>query len=172
MGSASYLIPRTQGHRVMRSGTRPVFWRCLIAAIGVLTALSAPAGVLDDATEPLPSAPHPAATAASSITAAERHADLLEQATTNGSVRVIVRPKMPVAPLGLSDPRHRAALPFSSAQTLENTAKRKLHFSLCVLKNPRDGVFQGPGKSRAIVGSGSAKARPTRTEGLAPALKM
>lgn len=68
--------------------------------------------------------------------------------------------------------RHRDVPAFSSAQALENTAKRKLHFSLCVLKNPRDGVFQGPGKSRAIVGSGSTKARPTRTEGLAPAFKM
>ena len=39
---------------------------------------------------------------------------------------------------------HRDVPPFSSAQALENEAKRKSHFSLRVLKNPRDGIFQGP----------------------------
>jgi hypothetical protein len=36
------------------------------------------------------------------------------------------------------------APPFSSAQALENEAKRKSQFPLCVLKNPKNGIFQGP----------------------------
>ncbi|MCU0833256.1 MAG: S8 family serine peptidase, partial [Chromatiaceae bacterium] len=51
---------------------------------------------------------------ATSITAVERQADLLEQATTHGSARVIVRLSMPMAPQGQSDLERRAIL--STAQ--------------------------------------------------------
>jgi hypothetical protein len=42
----------------------------------------------------------------------------------------------------------------SSAQALENEAKRKSHFSPRRSKNPRDGVLRGPDQSNPPIGGG------------------